>query len=143
MGACASQSPAAFDVSLEIAASWQRLLAGVCVQQGQSCSDLSTSLQAFHPFQVLCLEHKGWELLGVICAYPCRSQPMPGTMEQVPWEPPLSEVEQQEWLNLEPKGWAANSSKYPLALPALTVMLRRQLCMLIVSAGLGGGELLL
>lgn len=26
-----------FDVGLEIAASWQRLLAGVCVQQGQTC----------------------------------------------------------------------------------------------------------
>lgn len=78
-----------------------------------------------------------WGLLGDICAYPCRSQPMPGTMEQVPWEPPLSEEEQQEWLNLEPKGWAATSSKYPLALPVLTVMLRRQLCMLILSAVLG------
>lgn len=46
---------------------------------------------------------------------------MPCAMELVLWEPFLSEEEQQLWLSLEPKGWAAASSKYPLALPALTV----------------------
>lgn len=60
-------------------------------------------------------------------------------MELVPWEPFLSEEEQQV-PSLEPKRWAAASGKYPLALPALTVDAEEATMQVIVSAVLVGGE---
>lgn len=59
-------------------------------------------------------------------------------MELVPWEPFLSEEEQQV-PSLEPKRWAAASGKYPLALPALTVDAEEATVQVIVSAVLVGG----
>lgn len=39
----------------------------------KSCSDLWRSLPGFHPFQVLCPEYKGWELLGGAGGHMCIS----------------------------------------------------------------------
>lgn len=110
-----------FDVGLEIAASWQRLLAGICVQQGQTfpgCKPadifrLRSSFEDFHPLQGLCLE---WSegCRGTCVQTTDRSQPMSGTMKPVPWETFLRDSceELQIQQTPGPRGWAVTSGTH-------------------------------
>lgn len=91
MWECSQANPQLlFDVGLEISASWQRLLAGVCVQPGQTfprckpaeISRIQSSFEDFHLLQVLCLEWSGWELLGSAGGRECKP---PIDLSLVPW----------------------------------------------------------
>lgn len=82
-----------FDVGLEIAASWQRLLAGVCVQQGQTCPGCKPAVISGGAWRVSIHSSfsaqstrvgSHWGVLGDVCAHPCRSQPVPGATGAFP-----------------------------------------------------------
>lgn len=74
MWECSQANPQLlFDVGLEIAASWQRLLTGVCVQQGQTFPNVSLQKPpcsgqilriSTHSRMDPCPEWSGSELLG-------------------------------------------------------------------------------